>query len=313
MKKIKIKSKSILPLLEAEDQLSPGTPLCAGCPAEITLRITMKIFGRDTYLFGCASCAGSAIVGQGNQGVTLNPSTLTLMTNVPAVMTGVKRYHKKNGRDVRCVAFVGDGCTVDVGLQPLSGAAERNENLIYICYENEAYMNTGIQRSGSTPLGAWTFTTPASGGLKGKEMPPKYMPLVMLEHNIAYVATANIGYPDDYVAKLQKAMAVKDGLSYIHVLAPCPTGWRYPIDISIQVARAATDTNYWPLWEAEYGRVKITTEIKDPDPVSEFTRLQRRFSHFDDDLLSKFQDFVDERYQRIVHLSKLWKNWKQIK
>ncbi len=299
------KSRELLDYVQGEDLMTPGTPLCAGCPMETTLRLAMKIFGRDTFLFGCAGCAGSLICSSGLQSTMKNPTTLTLMTNVPSVMTGVKRYYKTRGEDVRCVCFVGDGATVDVGFQPLSGAAERNENLIYICYDNEAYMNTGIQRSGSTPLHGWTFTTPSDGENKGKAMEAKYMPLIMLEHNISYIATATIGYPEDLAKKLKKAMAVKDGLSYLHLLTPCPTGWRHPPENSIEVCRAAVDTNYWPLWEAEHGKVKITKKIETPAPMENYTKLQKRFAHFDKALLTAFKDAVYKRYQRIVHLSQL--------
>ncbi|MFH1951573.1 MAG: thiamine pyrophosphate-dependent enzyme [Pseudomonadota bacterium] len=300
-----LKGRDIVKYLKDEDVANPGTPLCPGCPAELLLRFALRIFGRRIFFFGAPGCVATMVGGWGTQGTLGVPNTTTLMTNVPSTMTGVKRYYESLGQDVTCVAFVGDGVTVDVGFQPLSGAAERNEKIIYICYDNEGYMNTGIQSSGSTPTHGWTFTTPVGGEWKGKSQGPKYMPLIMLLHGISYVATASIAFPEDYLRKLTKALEVKDGMSYIHLISPCPTGWRFAPPLGIKISRLAVETNYFPLWEAEDGQVKMTVPVSNPNPIQEFTKLQGRFAHFDKAMVDELQTLVDKRYKRIAHLAKL--------
>ena len=288
-----------------EDQLLMGSSLCVGCPAETTLRFVLRVMGKDTYLFGAPGCATNVINGMGIRAMVRIPSHMSNMTTVPSTMTGVKRYHKKMGRDVRCVAFVGDGCATDVGFQPLSGAAERNENIIFITYDNEGYMNTGIQRSSTTPYGGWTTTTPAMGKRKGKQMTSKNVPLIMAAHDIPYVATAVIGYPEDFLMKLQKAMAVKDGMSYIHILSPCILGWGYNIPESLDVTRAAVETNYYPLWEYERGTYRLTHTIENPKPISAYTGLLKKFSHLDEKDLEELQRIVNKRFNRIKALTRM--------
>jgi phenylglyoxylate dehydrogenase beta subunit len=288
-----------------EDQLLNGSSLCVGCPAETTLRFVLRVMGKDTYLFGAPGCATNVINGMGIRTMVKIPSHMSNMTTVPSTMTGVKRYWKKMGKDVRCVAFVGDGCATDVGFQPLSGAAERNENIIFICYDNEGYMNTGIQRSSTTPFGGWTTTTPAMGRRKGKKMSSKNVPLIMAAHDISYVATAVIGYPEDFLRKLQKAMAVKDGMSYIHILSPCILGWGYAIPASLDVVRAAVETNYFPLWEYERGEYRITNPVDKPKPITDYTKLLKKFAHLEADDLGELQAIVDKRFHYIKALTKM--------
>jgi len=228
-----------------------------------------------------------------------------LMTNVPSVMTGVKRYFQKKGKDVTCVAFVGDGATADIGFQPLSGAAERGENLIYVCYDNEGYMNTGIQRSSTTPYGGWTTTTPATGKGRGKQRTAKNIPLIMAAHGIPYVATASPGDLEDFARKLVKAKAVKDGLSYIHLFSPCPTGWRASPDRVIDICRMAVETNYFPLWEMEKGEYRLTRRVKKPKPIQEFTKLMGRFSHLQERDYEELQKIVDSRLKVIEGLVRI--------
>jgi pyruvate/2-oxoacid:ferredoxin oxidoreductase beta subunit len=218
-------------------------------------------------------------------------------------MTGVKRYYHKIGRDVKVVAFCGDGATADVGFQNVSGAAERGENLIYICYDNEAYMNTGIQRSGTTPQHTWTLTTPVGSTRRGKEQAAKYMPLIMALHGIPYVATAAISHLEDYAAKIAKAVEVKNGMAYIHLLSPCPAGWRAPIDMPIELSRMAVETNYFPLWEMEHGKYRLTHEVKKSKPIEEYTKLMGRFSHFTKEELEGLQQTVNSRFNFIKKLT----------
>ncbi|MFC1980322.1 thiamine pyrophosphate-dependent enzyme [Chloroflexota bacterium] len=291
-----IKSRSVLNYLHIDEEVfSPGSGYCLGCAAELILRFTMKVLGKDTFVFTAPGCGLLMLTGMGlNPGCKI-PTHICLMTNALSTLSGLKRYYRKKGEDVKCVAFIGDGCAADIGFQPLSGAAERGENIIVICYDNEAYMNTGIQRSSTTPLFSWTNTSPIGRESKGKLQPPKYMPLIMAFHGIPYVATASIGHPEDYAQKLTKALAVKDGMSYIHVLSPCPPGWRARIHSAIEMCKMAVETNYFPLWEAEMGKFRLTYQVNNPQPIQKFTKMMGRFSHLDEDRLSILQEFVDER------------------
>jgi pyruvate/2-oxoacid:ferredoxin oxidoreductase beta subunit len=229
---------------------------------------------------------------------------MSLFTNVASTMTGIKRYYKKIGRDVKVVSFVGDGATADIGFQPLSGAAERKENIIYICYDNEGYMNTGIQRSGTTPFGAWTTTSEIGKYQMGKGETAKYVPLLMALHpGVSYAATATIGYLRDYAQKLEKAASVKDGMVYIHLFTPCPVGWRASEENSIDLCRTAVETNHFPLWEAEKGVFKFTHEVKNPKSIQEFTKLSNRFTHLTEKELSVLQKAADSRYALIQKLA----------
>ncbi len=288
--------------LKIDDAITSGTGLCFGCPAELANRLTIRIIGNDAIYFGAPGCACSNFIGFGTQPTAKVAAFLCLLNNTAASMTGAKRYFQKKGRDVRTVAFVGDGATVDIGFQSLSGAAERGENLLYICYDNEAYMNTGIQRSSSTSLGAWTNTTPVGKIRHGKETPGKNVPLLMAFHGAPYVATATVGHLDDYAEKLEKAMAVKDGLAYIHLFSPCPTGWRAQTDAAIDLCKAAVETNYFPLWEAENGKFRITHPVDRVRPISDFTGLMGRYSHLDGEELQGLQRSVDARYSQIQAL-----------
>ena len=298
------KARSIIQYFH-EDQFLSGSPLCGGCPAETALRFILRVTGKDTFLFGAPGCACNMFNGLGTKSMCLVPGHMSNMTTVPSTAAGVKRYYHKLEKDVRCVAFVGDGCATDVGFQPLSGAAERNENIIFITYDNEGYMNTGIQRSSTTPYMGWTTTTPVGGKRKGKQMSSKNVPLIMAAHQIPYVATAVIAFPDDFLRKLLKAMAVKDGMSYIHILSPCILGWGYGMSASLDVCRTAVETNYFPLWDYERGRYRLTHEVEKPKPIGEYIRLLRKFSHLDESDIEEFQRVVNKNFEHIKALSKM--------
>jgi phenylglyoxylate dehydrogenase beta subunit len=288
-----------------EDPLLSGSSLCVGCPAETTLRFILRVMGRDTFLFGAPGCGTNVFNGFGVRTMIRIPAHMSNMTTVPSTMTGVKRYYRKMGKDVRCVAFVGDGCATDVGFQPLSGAAERNENIIFICYDNEGYMNTGVQRSSTSPYFGWTTTTPAMGRRKGKAMPSKNVPLIMAAHGIPYVATAVISHPEDLLRKLLKAKEQKEGMSYLHILSPCILGWGYAIPASLDVCRAAVETNYYPLWECEEGEYRITCPVDEPKPVSHYTRLLKKFAHLQEEDMEELQRVVDKRFRQLKALTTL--------
>lgn len=290
--------------LVTEDLFTPGVGLCAGCPIETMSRFTGKVLGDKIVIFGTPGCCSRISQGIGLKASTRVPCYFCLMTNAASTAAGVKRYYQKKGEDILAVAMVGDGATADVGFAGLSGAAERGENIIYICFDNEAYMATGIQKSGTTPFAAWTFTSPVGAHSAGRRGPAKYMPLIMADHGIPYTATATVSHLEDYAKKLQKAKMVKDGLVYIHLFSPCYTGWRAAEDSAVELSRIAVETNYFPLWECERGKYNLTYQPRIRLPVSEFTKLSGRFRHLGEEQIAEFQDMVDVRMGLIESLAR---------
>jgi pyruvate/2-oxoacid:ferredoxin oxidoreductase beta subunit len=286
-----------------KDQFAGGTTFCTGCPAELTLRAVPMVLGKDVVMVGTPGCAAPVLHGQ-NIGSWHNLSYYScLMTGVPSSASGLARYYKKAGIEATVVCFTGDGDATDIGFQALSGAAERGENIIYICYDNEGYMNTGNQRSSQTPRLASTSTTPVGTMLRGKTTRAKNMPVIMAMHPTAYVATATLSHMDDYCKKLLKAKEKrKEGLVYLHVFSPCPVGWKMESDSSIAACRAAVRTNYFPLWEAENGRFRFTHKVSSPKPIKEYTDLTGKYSHLTEEELANFQAQVNERYELVKSL-----------
>jgi pyruvate/2-oxoacid:ferredoxin oxidoreductase beta subunit len=280
-----------------EDQFSPGNACCPGCIMELNLRLVSKIMGRETVLLGTPGCSAPTIHGQNDRAWHKHSYYANVMTGVASSASGLARYYRKTKQDVNIVCHTGDGCAQDIGYQTISGAAERNENIIYICYDNEGYMNTGVQRSSGTPYGASTSTTPAGSVSIGKPTHKKNMPLIMSMHNIPYVATATMSHLEDYAKKLAKAREmVKEGFVYLHVFCPCAEGWKVPADSSIQVCRTAVQTDYFPLWESEWGRYRITQPVRKPKPVVELLRLIGKFKHLGDDHVNALQAEVGKRF-----------------
>jgi pyruvate/2-oxoacid:ferredoxin oxidoreductase beta subunit len=297
IKKIK-KLPKVAKYLEHEDQFAGGVAWCAGCTLELNARFVGKIMGSQAVIVGTPSCSAPVLNGQnlgawhkmGHYGCT--------MTGVASSATGLTRSYQKAGIDATVICFTGDGCAQDIGFQTLSGAAERNEKMIYICYDNEGYMNTGIQRSSATPLGASTSTTPIGSVGRGKDTNRKDLPLIMAMHDIPYVATATLSHLDDYAQKLIKAREkAKQGFAYIHVFCPCHVGWKVPMDSSVEVCRAAVKTNYFPLWEVEEGEYRFTRKIAKPQPIGEFTKLMGKFKHSTEAELAELQSKVDKRFK----------------
>ena len=287
----------------AQDPFAGGVTFCAGCGAELALRTVPKVMGNDIIIVSTPGCAAPTLVGQ-NVGAWHRLAYYScVMTGVASSATGISRHFRKAGQDVTVVCFTGDGDASDVGFQPLSGAAERNENIIYICYDNEGYMNTGNQRSSATPLGAATTTTPVGPKARGKATVAKNLPIIMAMHPVAYVATATLSNMEDYAKKLLKAKEKrKEGFVYLHVFAPCPVGWRLGSNATIKVCRAAVQTNYFPLWEMENNRFRFTYKIDKPHPIEEFTALVGKYSHFKAADIARFQEVVKERFETIQSL-----------
>ena len=288
---------------ELEDLFVPGISACLGCNSELIVRHTLRRIGPNTVVATPPGCiAGVGAVGVNGRTATKTPVFHPLLTNTASMLAGVRRYYNRIGRDVTMLAFAGDGGTADVGFQSLSGAAERGEQMIYLCVDNEGYMNTGVQRSGTTPFGAWTSTTPVGEALRGKTRDAKYMPIIMVMHNCEYVATASTAYMEDYYEKLEKAIvAAKKGMAYLHVFSPCPTGWRYPTELLIEIGRKAVETNMVPLWEyeAEEGEIKFTHPVDNPQPVESFLSLIGKYRHLDESQIEHIRKSANQRIQII--------------
>lgn len=295
-------------LLQQEDMVSPGISACQGCGAELILRTVLKILGENTVAVIPPGClAGAGVVGWNFDNGLKIPIHISLLDNTAAFMTGVKAMYELTGKDTNVVGFAGDGATADCGFQSLSGAAERGENLLYICYDNEGYMNTGFQRSGTTSKGSSTSTTPVGKVIKGKEQHKKDMPMIMAEHDLAYVATLSPAYMQDFVRKVQKAASIKTGFRYLHVYSPCPTGWGSEPECSIELARKAVQTNFFPLFEVENQKYTINQEVKNPQPVSTLVKMMSKFKHLNDEGIQEMQELVDRKYSKLKALAEMSK------
>jgi len=301
------KRNKVFDYFKTEDPFSGGLTLCPGCPLELLLRFTAKVLGKEIVFVGTPSCSATVLYGQNRQSWHKLAYYSCLMTGVASSATGITRYYRKMGKDITVVAFTGDGCSADIGFQPLSGAAERNENFIYITYDNEGYMNTGIQKSSTTPIGARTSTTPIGEARRGNPNPGKNVPFLMAMHKIPYAATATLSHLDDLAKKLLKAKEKKkEGLAYLHVFSPCPTGWGFESDMSIAVCRMAVQTHYFPLWEAERGRFRFTHKTPPQKPLTEFLRLIRKFNHLSTEEIARLDKEAEERYRLIEGMTQLW-------
>jgi len=288
--------------LPKEEYILKGNPACAGCGAAISLRLMFKALGRKVIMIVPACCT-TVIQGPYPYTAFKVPLLNIVFEATGAAASGIVAALKKRGiEDVTVVGWAGDGGTVDIGLQALSGAAERETNFIYICYDNEAYGNTGMQRSGATPFGAWTTTTPT-----GKREHKKDMPMIMAAHGIPYVATVIPSYPLDFINKLRKAKQIK-GTKYIHILSPCPTGWRFPGSKTIEIGRLAVQTGMWALYEIENGEFKLSppsARLLDKSkrkPVELYLKAQGRFRNLTDRDIAEIQQWVDETWEKYKRL-----------
>ncbi len=288
--------------LPKEKYVLPGNAACPGCPENMGLRFVGMALGSKAILVVPAGC--TAVI----QGLAPGSGLNFPILNVPfassdSVAAGLSSAKKVLGEDATVVVWAGDGGTADIGFATLSGAAERNDDIIHICVDNEAYMNTGIQRSSQTPLGAWTTTT-----LSGKKERKKDVPLIMLMHRIPYVATASVAYPTDFIEKLRKASTIK-GFKYIHLHAPCPVGWRFDPALTASIARLAVETGMWILFDAEGGKVTISPPSKPfidksrRKPIREYLSIQGRFRNLTDEILKELEKQVDENWSLLLKLS----------
>ncbi len=280
--------------LPREEYLLKGHAACAGCGPAVSLRLLFKALGSKVFLVVPACCT---TVIQGPYPFTSFgvPLQNILFESTGAAASGVvAALRQRRIDDITVVGWAGDGGTADIGIQALSGAAERETNFIYICYDNEAYGNTGMQRSGLTPYGAWTTTTPS-----GKKERKKDMPMIMAAHKIPYVATACTAFPMDFVNKVRKAKDIQ-GTKYIHLLAPCPTGWRCDTSKTIEMGRLAVQTGLFVLYEIENGKFKLNppsdrlVDKSKRKPVKEYFAGQGRFRNLTEGDVVRIQNWVDE-------------------
>jgi len=293
--------------LPVEEPLAPGHRACQGCGEVLALRQVMKALGNNVIVVSATGCM-EIISSPYPQSAWRVPWLHVAFENAAAVASGVEAAHKamiRKGRleDNRTtfLAIAGDGGTADIGIQALSGALERGHNFVYVCLDNEAYMNTGIQRSSSTPYGAGTTTSPPGKKSIGQQTWKKNMPAIAAAHDIPYVATASPAYYVDLMNKAKKASLV-DGPAYLHIFSPCPTGWRCAVEDAVQTARLVVQTKIFPLYEVIDGKYRLSRKIKKFKPVTEYFKLQRRFRHLTEADVALIQERVDREYDRLLQL-----------
>ena len=261
------------------EHMESGHMACPGCGASLSMRHTLKILGPQTIVVMPACCWAIIAGGQPTTALSV-PLLHTPFAVAAAAATGVRRSLTVQGKkDVEVLCWAGDGGTFDIGLQGISGAAERHEDMIYICYDNEAYMNTGIQQSSATPHGAWTTTTPAGKDFKYAK---KDIIAIIKAHNPSYLASATIAYPEDFYLKLKKAKKAT-GFRFLHLLAACPSGWKIDSQDALKVTRMAVDSGVFPLLEMDdNGLMQQTFKPEDPIPVKDYLKAQGRFKKISD-------------------------------
>ncbi|MDD1721481.1 MAG: pyruvate synthase subunit beta [Euryarchaeota archaeon] len=261
------------------DLFSSGHRACAGCGPALTIQAILRATGAKVFVVSATGCM-EVVSSQYPQSAWNVPWIHSLFENSAAVASGIEVALKVLGRsdDGKVVVIAGDGGTVDIGMQAISGMFERGHDICYICYDNEAYMNTGNQRSGSTPYDASTTTSPAGAKSFGNDRPKKDMPAIAAAHGIPYVATTSVGYPKDLTTKVQKGISV-DGPAYLQIHAPCNIGWGFDSAKTIEIARLAVETGLWAMYEIVDGKLTNVMKVSKSKPVEEYLKQQRRFAH----------------------------------
>jgi pyruvate ferredoxin oxidoreductase beta subunit len=298
--------------LTMEEPLSPGHRLCPGCGASIVVRQVLLAAPKDTIVANATGCleVSTALYPYSAWN---RPWIHSAFENAAAVASGVATGFKaleKRGeaKEHPIVVFGGDGGTYDIGFQALSGAIERGHRFLYVCYDNEAYMNTGIQRSGGTPRGAWTTTTQVGSARAGKVEAKKDLMSMVVAHHVPYAATASISHWRDLMNKVRKALSM-DGPTFMQVMAPCTRGWRFDSARTIRMSRLAVETRFFPLYEVEGGVYRITVPVTSPKPIEEYLKAQGRYSHlFLQQNLAELEAVkkdVTDNYSRLEKLSQL--------
>lgn len=280
-----------------DDELLYGSLACAGCGGNLALRIALKVLGKKTVIATPPCCMMGVTTFYPQLAIGV-PCVSSVMPGTAAVMCGIAAgLKRRDERDANIVGFVGDGGTLDIGLQALSGALERGEKFIYICYDNEAYMNTGNQRSGASPYGAYTTVTPGGEKKMWKRQAKKDMLRIVAAHDVAYAATASISHVNDYIAKLEKAIEAP-GPAYIQVLSPCPSGWGFEIDKTIEFGRLAVQTGIWVLQEYQQGKMRVTLRPSKRKPIEEYIKAQDRFALLGPEEIEAIQATIDDQWAK---------------
>ncbi|CCC82646.1 pyruvate synthase subunit PorB [Thermoproteus tenax] len=302
--------------LPAEELFASGHRACAGCGPAIAMRWITKTAGANTIVVNATGCM-EVTTTQYPETAWMLPYLHVAFENAAAAASGVesavrtlsKKGLWKSGK-TNVIVVAGDGGTYDIGLQSLSGMLERRHHVLYILYDNEAYMNTGIQRSGSTPKYAWTTTTPVGKAIRGKIQEKKDIMGIVMAHRVPYAATASISNILDMANKIKTALEyTEEGPTFLHILAPCPPGWRFPEERTVEVARLAVETGYFPLYEYDHGKIKLNPPtsaiVADPKrrkPLKEFLKMQGRFAHLTDAEIEELERAV---LTNLEYLSKL--------
>ncbi|MFP3167528.1 2-ketoisovalerate ferredoxin oxidoreductase [Thermoproteus sp. CP80] len=289
-------------LLPKTKYVVPGNSACAGCGMMIGLKVLGMALGEEAVLSIPASCA-SVVQGLGPKSGVALPILNVPFASAASVATGMSEAFRQLGVKGQAVVWAGDGGTADIGFAAVSAAAERNSDVLYIMYDNEAYMNTGIQRSSETPKGAWTTTTPT-----GKREAKKDVALILLAHGVPYVATANIAYPQDFYRKIKRASEIR-GFKFIHLFAPCPPGWLFDPSLTVEVARKAVETGVFILWEYDNGELKLnppSSALVDKSrrkPLVEYLKLQGRYAHLSEDQIKQMEEEIDRKWQFLLRFA----------
>lgn len=285
--------------LTAEEFIYPGNRACSGCGLSTLYRIGLKALGRDSIFVVPPSCL-TVMQGLYPIAATQIPSLNVTFASTAAAATGVRAALKARGKEnIKVVAWAGDGGTSDIGIQSLSAAIERGEDFLYICYDNEAYMNTGVQRSGTTPKGAYTTNTP----IKGKIQKNKDLPTIIAAHNPTYVATCSAAYPLDFHNKILKAISLK-GMKYIHIHTPCPSGWGMEERLSITVGKMAVNAGLFDLYEVENGKKTLSgpsaklLKRETLPRIDEYLKAQSRFRMLSEEQVAEIQAEIDAKWEK---------------
>ena len=282
----------------SRDEFFYGHKACAGCGGSLAVRIALKTLGKNAVAVLPAGCM-SAVGFNFPQLCFANNAIISTFAGTASMLTGVEAGLRAQGiKDFTAVGFAGDGGTADIGIQALSGAIDRNDDIIYICYDNEAYMNTGIQKSSLTSFGAKTTTTPAGKNIRGNLRPKKNMFEIVAAHGIPYAATASVGYLNDFINKVHKASTIR-GTKYIHIIAPCPTGWGIETDETVEIAKEVVDNGLWYLAEYENGEFTLNHKPKEFTDIKAYLKKQGRFRHLTDEDIEYIEESRDKKWEYI--------------
>ncbi len=304
--------------LPREELFAPGHRMCAGCGAAIAMRWITKTIGPNAVIANATGCVEVTTTPY-PETAWMHPYIHVAFENSAAVASGVeaaikalKRKGMWDAGDTKVVVIAGDGGTYDIGLQSLSGMLERRHGVLYILYDNEAYMNTGIQRSGSTPKYAWTTTTPVGTALRGKVQWKKDIMGLVMAHRVPYAATASIAYILDMANKIRTALEyTEEGPTFLHIYAPCVPGWRYPENKTVEIARLAVETGYFPLYEWDHGKLKLNPPSNNHldkskrKPLKEYLKLQGRFAHLTEQEIAEIEKELDAYWEYLGKLAQL--------